>query len=116
MFQEEFGQTPEELFAAFDYNPIAAASLAQVFKAKTKDGKEVAVKVQYIDLIKRFSGDFSTILVIQNLVKMVHKQYNFDWILRDLRKNLEQVRRRPYIEFHISVNILRLQSGVGFHP
>lgn len=116
MFQEEFGQTPEELFTEFDYTPIAAASLAQVFKAKTKDGKDVAVKVQYLDLIKRFSGDFSTILVIQSLVKMVHKQYNFDWILRDLRKNLEQVRRRPVIDLYISINILRLQPGVGFHP
>lgn len=91
MFIKEFGQTPDELFIEFDYNPIAAASLAQVFKAKTKDGHRVAVKVQYNDLAKRFSGDFSTILILQNLVKFVHKNYNFSWILNDLRETLEQV-------------------------
>lgn len=91
MFVEEFGQTPEELFTEFDYDPIAAASLAQVFKATTKEGRQVAVKVQYIDLAKRFSGDFSTILILQNLVKFVHKNYNFSWILNDLRGTLEQV-------------------------
>lgn len=91
MIELEFGKPPEELFAEFDYNPVAAASLAQVFRGKTKSGRDVAVKVQYIDLTKRFSGDFLTILSIQNIVKSVHKNYNFGWILRDLRKNLEQV-------------------------
>lgn len=92
VFELEFGKPPEELFAEFDYTPIAAASLAQVFRAKTKSGQDVAVKVQYIDLIKRFSGDFLTILSIQNIVQLIHKDYSFGWILRDVRKNLEQVR------------------------
>lgn len=91
VFEIEFGKSPEELFAEFDYTPIAAASLAQVFRAKTRSGRDVAVKVQYIDLIKRFSGDFLTILSLQSLIKMIHKNYNFGWILTDLRKNLEQV-------------------------
>lgn len=91
IFEQEFQQTPENLFAEFDYRPVAAASLAQVFRAKTKDGQEVAVKVQYIDLVKRFSGDFATILFLQDLIKIIHSDFNFGWILRDLRGNLEQV-------------------------
>lgn len=91
MFQEEFGKSPDDLFAEFNYDAIAAASLAQVFKARTIDGNDVAVKVQYRDLIKRFSGDFNTILFLQNIIKIIHKNYNFGWILIDLRKNLEQV-------------------------
>lgn len=91
MFEIEFGKPIEELYSEFDYAPIAAASLAQVFRAKTRDGRDVAVKVQYIDLTKRFSGDFATILCIQEVIKLVHKSYNFSWILQDLRNNLEQV-------------------------
>lgn len=89
LFLEDFGQTPDKLFAEFNYTPIAAASLAQVFVAKTKDNEDVAVKVQYIDLQKRFRGDLGTILFLQDIVAMVHKNYNFGWILRDVRKSLE---------------------------
>lgn len=89
LFLEDFGDTPDNIFAEFDYQPIAAASLAQVFRAKTKNGDDVAVKVQYIDLQKRFHGDVGTILFLQDLIAAVHKNYNFGWIIRDLRRSVE---------------------------
>ena len=44
---EEFGQPPEALFAEFDAEAFAAASLGQVHAATLHDGRRVAVKIQY---------------------------------------------------------------------
>ena len=42
----DFGvSSPDDVFEEFDRNPVASASIAQVHKAKLKDGSVVAVKV-----------------------------------------------------------------------
>ena len=43
---EDLGGPPEEIFAAFDAEPLAAASIAQVHRARLTDGSEVVVKVR----------------------------------------------------------------------
>ncbi len=46
VFRDELGSLPEDLYAEFDYSPLAAASIGQVHRAVLKDGTRVAVKVQ----------------------------------------------------------------------
>ena len=43
---EDLGAPPEEIFAHFDPEPLAAASIAQVYRARTEDGHEVVLKVR----------------------------------------------------------------------
>lgn len=56
---ESFGAPPEDLFATFDEKPIAAASMAQVHGAVTKDGHDVVVKVQRRGIRPTIEADLS---------------------------------------------------------
>lgn len=88
LFQEDFGCLPEDMFKEFNRTPVAAASLAQVFKAKTHEGKDVAVKAQYIDLQQRFNGDMNGISILIRIVSWMHPNFNFAWILDYIRSCL----------------------------
>jgi aarF domain-containing kinase len=58
LVRNELGKDPEELFAAFDTEAFAAASLGQVHLARLKSGEQVAVKIQYPGIARTIEADF----------------------------------------------------------
>lgn len=70
------GEAPLSRFRSFDRDPVAAASLAQVHHAVTRDGREVAVKVLYpgvADLIRRDLGVLRLVEpVIRRMLGLIH--------------------------------------------
>ena len=57
ILQEELGATPEMLFAAFEIEPLAAASTAQVHRATLFSGEQVVIKVQRPGIRKQMKAD-----------------------------------------------------------
>ena len=57
VIEDDFGRDLRELFRSFDEEPIAAASIGQVHRARLHGGEEVAVKVQYPGVAQAIETD-----------------------------------------------------------
>ncbi|BBN13742.1 aarF domain-containing kinase [Marchantia polymorpha subsp. ruderalis] len=90
VIEGEFGQSIGDIFAEFDEEPIAAASLAQVHRAQLKGGEEVAVKVQYPHLQQQFEIDIRTMYTLSKAISMLFPDYQFEWIVVEFEKGVSR--------------------------
>ena len=72
----ELGQRPEEIFAVWDDDPFAAASIGQVHRATTQGGERVAVKVQYPGIDKAIEADLSSLSMLETMIAPVGRRYH----------------------------------------
>ncbi|OWM82264.1 hypothetical protein CDL15_Pgr001838 [Punica granatum] len=80
--EEELGAPVSDIFDRFDYEPIAAASLGQVHRAKLK-GQEVVVKVQRPGLKDLFDIDLKNLRVIAEYLQKIDPKSDGakrDWV------------------------------------
>jgi predicted unusual protein kinase regulating ubiquinone biosynthesis (AarF/ABC1/UbiB family) len=86
----ELGEPPETLFLRFEPIPIAAASIGQAHRAQLKDGTEVVVKVQHIDIEALAHIDLE---IIRRLIQVSAWFYNIkgmDYAYIQVRQMIEE--------------------------
>src|SRR3954451_20011264 len=71
VIESELGGSLKENFAEFDPEPIAAASIGQVYRATLHDGRDVAVKVQYPGVAAAVRADMQNLGMILRLMKRI---------------------------------------------
>ncbi|HTU95629.1 MAG TPA: AarF/ABC1/UbiB kinase family protein, partial [Solirubrobacteraceae bacterium] len=71
VIEEELGEKLGDVFDDFDEEPIAAASIGQVYRARLTDGREVAVKVQYPGVAAAVRADMQNLGLILRLIKRI---------------------------------------------
>ncbi len=91
--EEELGAPPPQVYAELSADPVAAASLGQVYKGKLKTGEAVAVKVQRPGLAKRITLD---LFILRRLAKFA--TYRIDQIRSDLVAIMDEFGERIFEE------------------
>jgi len=88
VIREEFGREPEDIFLSFEPEPLGTASLAQVHRARLKDGREVAMKIQHPQVKRRSNVDIATMEFLVHCFCLVFPDFEFKWLAEETRKNL----------------------------
>lgn len=70
--EEDLGEPPEDIFAAFDTQALAAGSIAQVHRARLKSGEEVVVKIRRAGLRPLVEADLR---LLSHAASLVEKQW-----------------------------------------
>ncbi|MGB8406123.1 MAG: AarF/ABC1/UbiB kinase family protein [Mycobacterium sp.] len=76
------------IFAEFDESPAAAASIGQVYRARLRDGRDVAVKVQYPGIDQAVRADMRNLALVMKLVHTVWPSANAA-MLEEIARNFE---------------------------
>jgi len=86
---EEYGGPPETVFASFDPEPLAAASIGQVHAAKLDDGRDVVVKIQYPGVAEAVRADLRNAEAFTPLARIVSPNQEIRPLLDELRERID---------------------------
>jgi predicted unusual protein kinase regulating ubiquinone biosynthesis (AarF/ABC1/UbiB family) len=85
-----YGAGWERRFAEFSETPIAAASIGQVHRARTSDGRELALKVQYPGVAKSIASDVDNVAALLRIAQLLPLGLDVGDIARQAKRQLAQ--------------------------
>ncbi len=90
VIEQELDDKLGELFADFDEEPIAAASIGQVYRATLHDGRDVAVKVQYPGVAAAVRSDMQNLGLIMRVVKRMTPGLDVRAMTEEIRLRIDE--------------------------
>jgi len=88
LIEDGLGEPLDEVFAEFDDQAVAAASIGQVYRARLHDGREVAVKVQYPGVAQAVRADLQNLGLIMRVAKRMAPGMDAKAMTREIRERL----------------------------
>lgn len=92
-----WGKGWDSAFKQFSFTPLAAASIGQVHEATTKDGRHLAIKVQYPGVRKSIDSDVDNVAALFNLLHLVPRDdditagdYDITTLLKEAKLQLHR--------------------------
>lgn len=84
--EQAFDRPVSEVYRFFDDKPLAAASIGQVHRAETFDGRIVAVKVQYPDVTETLDSDMKNLASMIQVGRAVAEKERLDAYMKEVRE------------------------------
>jgi len=98
----EYGKGWESRFEHFDFEPVAAASIGQVHRVVTKDGRDLALKIQYPGVAKSINSDVDNMAMLLHVTKILPIELDISGLIAEAKRQLQQE-----ADYTIEANYLR---------
>jgi predicted unusual protein kinase regulating ubiquinone biosynthesis (AarF/ABC1/UbiB family) len=85
VLEEDLGRSPSSVFSELDEQPIGVASIGQVYRARLRDGRSVAVKVQYPGVATAVRADLKNLALLMRLARRAVPGLETDAIAAEIR-------------------------------
>lgn len=85
-----WGAQWQQRFEPFSFTPIAAASIGQVHRAKTRDGRDLAIKIQYPGVRRSISSDVNNVASLLRLTGLLPKTLDIAPLLTEAKRQLRE--------------------------
>ena len=86
VIKAELGSPPDEIFAEWEREPFAAASIGQVHRARLHSGEKVAVKVQYPGIDVAIENDLKTVALMEQMIAPIGRRYQTKEGLAEIKR------------------------------
>ena len=86
----EYGKGWEDRFQTFDFEPIAAASIGQVHRVLTRDGRDLALKIQYPGVAKSINSDVDNMAMFLRMAHILPMTIDVSGIVKEAKRQLKQ--------------------------
>ncbi len=85
-----YGPDWEKRFRSFETTPIAAASIGQVHRAETRDGRLLALKIQYPGVLRSIDSDIRNVASLLRLARVLPADLDLSAILTEAKRQLRR--------------------------
>ena len=90
VLDENWGKGWNTRFQQFSFQPLAAASIGQVHSAHTKDGRHLALKIQYPGVRESISSDVDNVAALLRISGLIPKGIDYQPLLEEAKQQLHQ--------------------------
>lgn len=90
VLEREYGRDWNKRFRRFEFTPVAAASIGQVHRAETRDGRRLAIKVQYPGVKESIDSDIDNLSALVRLFGLGPAGIELTPLLEEARRQLHR--------------------------
>lgn len=88
VLNDQWGKDWLRRFGQFNVAPLAAASIGQVHRARTKDGRDLAIKIQYPGVVQSIDSDVDNVATLLKLTGLLPKGFDITPLLEEAKSQL----------------------------